>query len=135
MKTLFNDNWKFAKTPAGSGDDQWDFEFSPVHIPHDWLIYNTENLYESSYGRYIKTFDFGAVSEKSVRLYFEGVYMNCSVLSTAVRHSTGSTVIPPLRLTSAVFSMTGKMKSPCLSAMMHPTAVGIRVREFSATYG
>ena len=79
MKTLFNDNWKFAKTPAGSGDDEWAFEFFPVHIPHDWLIYNTENLYESSYGRYIKTYDFGAVSEKSVRLYFEGVYMNCSV--------------------------------------------------------
>lgn len=79
MKTLFNDNWKFAKTPAGSGDDEWDYDFLPVHIPHDWLIYNTENLYESSYGRYVKSRDFGDISGKSVRLYFEGVYMNCSV--------------------------------------------------------
>ena len=76
MKTLFNDNWKFAKTPAGSGDDEWGSEFLPVHIPHDWLIYNTENLYESSYGRYIKTYDFGKVKDKSFRIYFEGVYMN-----------------------------------------------------------
>lgn len=79
MKTLFNDNWKFAKTPAGSADDEWSFEFSPVHIPHDWLIYNTENLYESSYGRYIKTYNFGNVKDKSFRIYFEGVYMNSTV--------------------------------------------------------
>ena len=79
MKKLFNDNWKFAKTPAGSDDNDWNYEFSPVHIPHDWLIYNTENLYESSYGRYVKNYDFGKVEGKSIRLYFEGVYMNCSV--------------------------------------------------------
>ena len=79
MKTLFNENWKFAKTPAGSADDEWSFEFSPVHIPHDWLIYNTENLYESSYGRYIKTYNFGNVKDKSFRIYFEGVYMNSIV--------------------------------------------------------
>ncbi|MBQ5320397.1 MAG: DUF4982 domain-containing protein [Oscillospiraceae bacterium] len=79
MKTLFNNNWKFAKTPAGSGDNEWDWEYTPVHIPHDWLIYNTNNLYENSYGRYIKNYDFGNVSGKSIRLYFDGVYMNCSV--------------------------------------------------------
>ncbi len=79
MKKLFNDNWKFAKTPAETSDDDWNYEFSPVHIPHDWLIYNTDDLYESSYGRYIKNYDFGKVKGKSVRLYFEGVYMNCSV--------------------------------------------------------
>ena len=67
------------KTPAGSGADEWNFDFSPVHIPHDWLIYDTENLYESSYGRYIKTYDFGKVTDKSFRLYFEGVYMNSTV--------------------------------------------------------
>ncbi len=78
MKKLFNDNWLFAKTQAGSGDD-WDCEFSPVHIPHDWLIYNTVDLYESSYGRYVKKYDFGKISGRSIRLYFEGVYMNSSV--------------------------------------------------------
>ncbi len=79
MKKLFNVGWIFAKTKAGSGDDSWDYEFSPVHIPHDWLIYNTDDLYESSYGRYIKKYDFGKISGRSIRLYFEGVYMNSSV--------------------------------------------------------
>ena len=85
MKTLFNDNWKFAKTPAGTADDDWNYEFLPVHIPHDWLIYNTDNLYESSYGRYIKNYDFGKVEGRSFRLYFEGVYMNCSVFVNRVK--------------------------------------------------
>ncbi len=85
MKKLFNDNWEFAKTPAGSSDDDWNYEFMPIHIPHDWLIYNTENLYESSYGRYIKNYDFGKIDGKSIRLYFEGVYMNCSVFVNRVK--------------------------------------------------
>lgn len=85
MRTLFNDNWNFSKTPAGSSDDDWEYEFSPVHIPHDWLIYNTDDLYESSYGRYVKNYDFGIVADKSFRLYFEGVYMNCSVFVNRVK--------------------------------------------------
>lgn len=80
MKTLFNDNWQFAKTEADSTKDN-DFtgEYSPVQIPHDWLIYNADNLYETSYGRYKKTYDFGSVAGKSIRLYFEGVYQDSTV--------------------------------------------------------
>lgn len=80
MRKLFNDNWLFAKTEADSNREA-DFsgEYAPVHIPHDWLIYNTSALYETSYGRYKKTYDFGKVSGRSFRLYFEGVYMNSTV--------------------------------------------------------
>lgn len=84
MKKLFNDGWLFAKTPAGSGDNEWNWDFKPVHIPHDWLIYNTADLYETSFGRYVKKYDFGAVTGKSIRLYFEGVYMNCTVFVNRV---------------------------------------------------
>ena len=77
MKTLFNDGWEFAKyhTPT-LGEIT---EYAPVQIPHDWLIYDANNLYETSYGRYVKTYDFGVIGDRSVRLYFEGVYMNSTV--------------------------------------------------------
>lgn len=75
MRELFNDNWYFCKTaPEETAGD-----FSPVQLPHDWLIYNTNNLYESSYGHYRKLYDFGSISSRSIRLYFEGVYMDCTV--------------------------------------------------------
>lgn len=79
MKELFNDGWLFAKTPADVGDDVWDHNYSPIRIPHDWLIYDPRNLYETSYGRYVKKYDFGSMDGKRIRLYFEGVYMNSTV--------------------------------------------------------
>lgn len=80
MKTLFNNGWSFAKTKADDSlENDWNADYKPVDIPHDWLIYNAKDLYETSFGRYVKTFDFGKVSGKSIRLYFEGVYMDCTV--------------------------------------------------------
>lgn len=75
MKELFNNNWYFCKTAP----EQSASEFSPVQLPHDWLIYNAEDLYESSYGHYRKVYDFGSVKGRSIRLYFEGVYMDCTL--------------------------------------------------------
>ncbi len=77
MKTPFNDGWKFAKfhTP----DCRDNVEYASISVPHDWLIYNARDLYETSYGRYVKTYNFGNLENQSVRLYFEGVYMNCTI--------------------------------------------------------
>ncbi len=75
MKTLFNDGWSFCKTAPEAKPS----EFLPVSIPHDWLIGNSNNLYESSYGYYRKTYDFGDIKGRCFRLYFEGVYMDCTV--------------------------------------------------------
>lgn len=75
MRELFNSNWYFCKTAP----EKEAAEFSPVQLPHDWLIYNSNDLYESSYGHYRKVYDFGSVSGRSIRLYFEGVYMDCTV--------------------------------------------------------
>lgn len=76
MKRLFNDNWQFAKTEA---DRECPFETKEVQIPHDWLIANSNALYETSFGHYKKKCSFSDVSEKSIRLYFEGVYMDSTV--------------------------------------------------------
>ncbi|WP_418040460.1 glycoside hydrolase family 2 TIM barrel-domain containing protein [Paenibacillus xylanilyticus] len=77
QKKLFNDGWQFAKTkldvtdPAGLG-------FEPVELPHDWLIYNTLDLYEDSIGWYRKTFAY-TKDDQQLLLCFDGVYMNSSV--------------------------------------------------------
>ncbi|WP_018750200.1 glycoside hydrolase family 2 TIM barrel-domain containing protein [Paenibacillus sanguinis] len=76
-KLRFNDGWSFAKSslevagPAG-------LSFEPIDIPHDWLIYNTLDLYENSIGWYRKTFDY-AGGDEEVLLAFDGVYMDSSL--------------------------------------------------------
>lgn len=87
---LFTTGWTFLKTSLGATyDDIKDIksQFEPVEIPHDWLIYDTNNLYEDSCGFYLKRFDLSELSENesghmrgnNYRLIFDGVYMDCSV--------------------------------------------------------
>jgi len=78
-KTLFNDGWEFAKSGLNLDfSDVNSLNFKPVDIPHDWLIYNTLDLYENSIGWYRKTFTVESKSEH-ILLYFEGVYMDSSL--------------------------------------------------------
>ncbi|MDR1704391.1 MAG: hypothetical protein LBS19_06860, partial [Clostridiales bacterium] len=49
ISLTFNDGWLFAK------DEPKDF--TPVRVPHDWLIGDTRNLYKSGVGWYMKTFN------------------------------------------------------------------------------
>lgn len=77
QRTLFNDGWQFAKSslavtePAG-------LAFEQVELPHDWLIYDSQNLYEDSIGWYRKTFQHKDEG-KQLLLCFDGVYMDSSV--------------------------------------------------------
>ncbi|WP_145321112.1 glycoside hydrolase family 2 TIM barrel-domain containing protein [Paenibacillus xylanexedens] len=77
QKRLFNNGWQFAKSkldvtePAG-------LVYEPVELPHDWLIYNTLELYEDSIGWYRKTFHY-TKDEQQLLLCFDGVYMDSSV--------------------------------------------------------
>ena len=73
-KILFNDGWEFAKSSLDVTDSSV-LDFMPVDLPHDWLIYNTLNLYEGSIGWYRKTF-CPAEDTWQYLLYFEGVYMD-----------------------------------------------------------
>lgn len=49
QRTLFEDGWEFAKS-ALDVDDPSTLLFDPIDLPHDWLIYNTLDLYEQSVG-------------------------------------------------------------------------------------
>ncbi|MGD0032141.1 glycoside hydrolase family 2 TIM barrel-domain containing protein [Paenibacillus illinoisensis] len=77
QKKLFNDGWQFAKTKLDVTDPAG-LAFEPVELPHDWLIYNTLDLYEDSIGWYHKTFPYTKDDQQHL-LCFDGVYMNSSV--------------------------------------------------------
>lgn len=73
-KTLFNDGWMFAKTHLEATPEIRDYQ--PVALPHDWLIYQTEALYEDSIGWYRRPYYYHHATVPNVSLYFEGVYMD-----------------------------------------------------------
>jgi beta-galactosidase len=82
MKRLFNDGWKFKKQKPGTPPEAPDREgvvWSDVDLPHDWLIYDTNNLYETSEGWYRNVFVPEGIEGKVVSIRFEGVYMDSTV--------------------------------------------------------
>lgn len=78
QRLLFNDGWHFAKSSLAA-EDSSGLDFSPVDLPHDWLIYDTSNLYENSIGWYRKTLvcETGDTSRRFLR--FDGVYMDSAL--------------------------------------------------------
>ena len=81
MRTLWNENWSFAKLPLGSTyEEAKRAPARPVLLPHDWLIGQADALYESGDGWYFKTLNGGDAQADRVLLDFDGVYMDCDVL-------------------------------------------------------
>lgn len=77
-KKLLCDCWEFSKNPIETEYSD-DFDWKPVDIPHDWLIYDTDNLYETSTGWYRRNLNVSKQEETRVYLRFEGVYMDSTV--------------------------------------------------------
>ncbi len=77
-KILFCDGWEFA---LGEYDCDYSdaLSFKAVDIPHDYLIYNTRDLYKNSTGWYRKTFSYKKAEGINTALRFEGVYMDSTV--------------------------------------------------------
>lgn len=78
VKTLFCNGWEFCKCEFGT-QYKPELNFAPVDIPHDWLIYNTLNLYETSTGIYRKKFTYKKREDTVTSIRFEGVYMDTTV--------------------------------------------------------
>lgn len=79
QKVLFNTDWQFAKTALGVEYTQkeiWQADLKPVALPHDWLIYQTDKLYEDSIGWYVKHWQVEKKVEERIHLRFDGVYMD-----------------------------------------------------------
>ena len=77
-RQLFCDGWQFRKSDI-TAQFVTPNSFRPVDLPHDWLIYDTNNLYETSSGWYLKKFSYE--KKPGVRTYirFDGVYMDTHV--------------------------------------------------------
>lgn len=80
MRRLFHDGWSFRKTKTDCTLEEavTGGNWERVDIPHDWLIYQAKDLYETSTGWYRKSF-FAADTTKTRILRFEGVYMDTTV--------------------------------------------------------
>ena len=81
-KRLLNDNWEFVKTPYGTdleGLPAWEKDFKHVDIPHDWLIYDTERLYETGTGWYRRHLEMAEADGLVRLLRFDGVYMDSRI--------------------------------------------------------
>ena len=80
IKTLFNRGWQFQLTDIDSDSkalqsDKW----QNVDLPHDWLIYDSHNLYRTSKGWYSKDFSVKKAGGMRYSVRFDGVYMDCTV--------------------------------------------------------
>lgn len=75
---LLCDGWEFSKNPYGTeyGDG---LVWKSVTLPHDWLIYDTKQLYETSTGWYRRNLMYEPQENECVSLRFEGVYMDTRV--------------------------------------------------------
>ena len=81
MHMLINDGWSFAKLPSGSTyADALNAAFTPVDLPHDWLIWQADNLYESADAWYRRTIFLPEDHDPEVSIRFDGVYMDCDIL-------------------------------------------------------
>ena len=82
INLLFNDGWQFTKQEIDTPIDKFtsdEITWKEIDIPHDWLIYDVNNLYETSEGWYKKDFMIEDLDKKSISIRFEGVYMNTFV--------------------------------------------------------
>lgn len=85
MKQRFNDNWYFCKFPLETSMETicTNADWSLVDLPHDWMIYDVENLYEEAVSCYKKTFKKSDLiqnpSDTKIWLVFEGVYMDTTI--------------------------------------------------------
>lgn len=82
-RVLFCNGWEFCKTELGTQYSE-ELVFKPVSIPHDWLIYDTNDLYEDSTGWYRKVFTAENDGLRTA-LRFDGVYMDSRVYINGVQ--------------------------------------------------
>lgn len=81
-KILFNHFWKFKKTniDVSYSETLKDINsFIDVALPHDYLINQVNNLYETSSGWYYKEFELNNIDKFKYFINFDGVYMDSTI--------------------------------------------------------
>ncbi len=87
MRYGFNKGWKFLETGVETEYEEMLGklgEFKSVQIPHDWLIYDSTDLYRTGRGWYVRKL---ILDEKKGRYFleFDGVYMDSAVFVNGVK--------------------------------------------------
>lgn len=82
VEQLLNDGWQFCKLPLGSTlEDVSNAALQAVDLPHDFLIENENDLYETTDAWYLRMLDVPeSWCASCVLVRFDGVYMDCDVL-------------------------------------------------------
>lgn len=78
IKKLFCGQWEFSKNPIDTEYSD-NLKWQRVDIPHDWMIYETRDLYETSTGWYRRKLTYEKKPGKRTAIRFEGVYMDSKV--------------------------------------------------------
>lgn len=133
-RKLFCNDWEFYKAAFGS-DYSEDFAFKPVDIPHDWLIYNTNDLYETSTGWYRKNFSYQKKEGIRTFIRFDGVYMDSKVYVNGTLAGSGNTAIRHLCSISPTLLRTERTLLLSVWITTRQTQGGIREQAFSERFG
>lgn len=81
MRVLINDNWSFVKMPCGSTFAEAEkADYQPVDLPHDWLIWQADDLYESADVWYRREIELPEDHDPVILIRFDGVYMDSEIL-------------------------------------------------------
>lgn len=84
---MLDDGWSFVLTELGTTVEQYRelaWQARPVDLPHDWLIYDTRDLYADGTGWYRRVLRIDSLDEYERVLRFDGVYMDCRVYINGV---------------------------------------------------
>lgn len=82
IRRRLNDLWRFTKQNLNtelSYINSSDVSWNDVDLPHDWLIYNAKDLYETSEGWYQRNLTHTKEEGVRIALRFEGVYMDSTL--------------------------------------------------------
>lgn len=116
MQRLMNDGWSFTKLHSGSTlDEARNAKWKNVPLPHDFLIEQHNNLYETCDGWYRRDVEVAPDQLDKVWLVrFDGVYQDCDVL-------LNSEVICTHRYGYTAFDveLTGKLHAGRNELMVH----------------
>ena len=88
MRQLINDNWEFKLLDVDTQDGYDNVSggsFLAVTIPHDWLIYDTSDMYRDGLGVYRKNIDINEDPNGRYFIIFDGVYMDSVYYMNGVR--------------------------------------------------
>lgn len=79
---LWNDDWKFVETPLNTTYAEvmeQNLPWKKTGLPHDWLIYHTEDLYQDGMGWYRKEFEVADTEDRCIFIQFDGIYMDSCI--------------------------------------------------------